>query len=202
MEIKITRKLLKNHRKNKHEIPVLEYELNQMKTTDYGIGNSTIFDYRDGYARPQSVVGFDRERYERREKALERKKDEAKAVENWINSIEDGQTRCVFRMRYIDGMEWVKIAVQTGYGGAATIQGNAFAMLILKNRHKIKIVRSVRSIRCRIIIGQKAEPKRPTILIILQPRISVSLTLPYQTINSKACRETGISVHSSMAEQQ
>lgn len=118
MEIKITRKLLNEYKKIKHEIPILQYELNEMKTTDAGIGNSTIFDYRDGYARPQSVVGFDWPRYERRKKILDRKKEKLKAVEKWIDSIEDGQTRCVFRMRYIDGMEWVKIAAQTGYGGS------------------------------------------------------------------------------------
>ena len=117
MEIKITRKLLNEYKKTKHEIPVLEYELKEMKTTDAGIGNSTIFDYRDGYARPQSVVGFDWPRYERRKKVLERKKEELKAVEKWIDSIEDGQTRCVFRMKYIDDMNWIKIAAQTGYGG-------------------------------------------------------------------------------------
>ena len=117
MEIKVTRKLLNEYKKIKHEIPILQYELNEMKTTDAGIGNSTIFDYRDGYARPQSVVGFDWPRYERRKKILDRKKEELKAVEKWIDSIEDGQTRCVFRMKYIEDMNWIKIAAQTGYKG-------------------------------------------------------------------------------------
>lgn len=118
MEIKITRKLLENYKKTEREIPILEYELHDMKTTDSGIGNSTIYDYRDGYAKPQSVVGFDWPLYEHRKKVLERKKEEQRAVREWIKSIEDGQTRCVFRMRYIEGMEWVKIAAQTGYGGS------------------------------------------------------------------------------------
>ena len=38
------------------------------------------------------------------------KKAKARAVEEWINDIEDGQIRCVFRMYYIDGMSWLKIA--------------------------------------------------------------------------------------------
>ena len=117
MEIKITKKLLNGYKKTLWEIPILEYELHDLKTTDAGVGNSTIFDYRDGYGRPQSVVGFDRERYEKKERALERKKEEVKAVKEWIEAIEDGQTRCIFRMRYIDGMEWVKIAAKTRYGG-------------------------------------------------------------------------------------
>lgn len=117
MEIKITRKLLENYKKIEREIPILEYELKDMQTTDSGIGNSTIYDYRGGYAKPQSVVGFDWPLYEHRKKVVERKKEELKAVKKWINSIEDGQTRCVFQMKYIDGMNWVKIAAKTGYKG-------------------------------------------------------------------------------------
>lgn len=115
MNIKVTRKLLDDYRKIKREIPLLETELKEMRETDSGIGNSTIFDYRTGQARPQSVIGFDWERYEKREAKLERKKEKSKAVEEWINNIEDGQTRCVFRMFYIDGMTWEKIAIKMGY---------------------------------------------------------------------------------------
>lgn len=118
MDIKMTKKLLDDYKKIKKEIPILEFELREMQTTDAGIGNDTIFDYRDGYPKPQSVVGFDWPLYEHRKKVIERKKEKLKAVEEWINSIEDGQTRCVFRMRYIDGMAWVKIAAKTRYGGS------------------------------------------------------------------------------------
>ena len=117
MDIKMTKKLLDDYKKIKKEIPILEYELREMQTTDAGIGNDTIFDYRDGYPKPQSVVGFDWPLYEHRKKIIERKKEKLKAVEEWINSIEDGQTRCVFRMKYIDDMNWIKIASKTGYKG-------------------------------------------------------------------------------------
>lgn len=117
MEIKITRKLLNDYKKIEREVPILEYELEQMRTTDAGIGNSTIYDYRDGYGRPQSVIGFDRELYEKRERALNNKKEQLKAIKKWISSIEDGQTRCIFQMKYIDGMNWIKIAAKTGYKG-------------------------------------------------------------------------------------
>ena len=43
-------------------------------------------------------------------KALEEKKAQAEAVEKWIQEIEDGQTRCVFSMFYINGMSWLKIS--------------------------------------------------------------------------------------------
>lgn len=119
MDIKMTRKLLDNYRKTKKEIPMLEAELQDMQEGDNGFGNSTIFDYQTGYPRPQSVVGFDWPLYESRKKALDRKRSEVMAVEKWINFIEDGQTRCVFRMFYIDGMSWDKIAVKTGYSSSS-----------------------------------------------------------------------------------
>ena len=113
----ITRKLLDEYREmvKKKEIPLLEAELRNMLTSDAGLGSSTIFDYRTGQGRPQSVVGFDWDKYEHRQVMLERKKARAKAAEDWIESIEDGQTRCVFRMFYKDGMAWEKIADKTGY---------------------------------------------------------------------------------------
>ncbi len=117
-KIRITRQLLDDYRKLKREIPLLRAELHDMKQGDNGFGNSTIFDYRTGFPMPQSVIGFDWELCEHREKVLERKEAKVKAVEDWINAIEDGQTRCVFRMFYIDGMSWEKIAVKTGYANS------------------------------------------------------------------------------------
>lgn len=112
---KITRKLLEDYRRLKREIPLLELELQEMKKGDNGFGNSVILDYRTGEPRPQNIVGFDWPLYEYREKVLAGKKAKVKAVEKWIEAIEDGQTRCVFRMFYLDGMTWEKIAAKTGY---------------------------------------------------------------------------------------
>ena len=116
--VKITKKLLSDYRKIKRSIPLLETELREMKETDAGIGNSTVFDYRTGYGRPQSVIGFDGDLYTRREKTLEKKKEQVRAVEQWINQIEEGQARYVFKMFYINGMTWEKIALKTGYSNS------------------------------------------------------------------------------------
>lgn len=118
MGIKITRKLLDDYRRLKREIPILELELEAMKQGDNGFNNSTVFDYRDGYPKPQSVVGFDWPLYERRKKILDAKKAKVKAVEKWIEQIDDGQTRCVFKMFYQEGMTWEKIAAKTGYANS------------------------------------------------------------------------------------
>ena len=116
--VKITKKLLGDYRKIKRSIPLLETELQEMKETDAGIGNSTVFDYRTGYGRPQSVIGFDGDLYIRRKKTLEKKKEQVRAVEQWINQIEEGQARYVFKMFYINGMTWEKIALKTGYSNS------------------------------------------------------------------------------------
>lgn len=114
MEIKVTRDLLDHYRKLKQEIPVLEMELQMMKNTEAGLGNDTIFDYKTGYPRPQSVVGFDQKKYDRRKNTLECKKEKVKVMDQWIDDIKDGQTRCVFRMFYKQGMTWKAIAKQIG----------------------------------------------------------------------------------------
>ena len=106
MGIKVTRDMLDRYRKLKQEIPVLELELLMMKNTEAGLGNDTIFDYQTGYPRPQSVVGFDQKKYDRREKILERKKEKVKAMDQWIDDIKDGQTR--------QNMTWKAIAKQIG----------------------------------------------------------------------------------------
>lgn len=111
----MTKKKLDEYRKLKREIPFLEAELKELWNTDKGMGNSVIMDYSDGFPRPQSVVGFDQDRYDRRKMILNNKKKKVEEVEEWIDSIEDGQTRCVFRMFYVDGMKWERIAVKTGY---------------------------------------------------------------------------------------
>lgn len=130
MTIKITRKLLDSYRRIKREIPILEAEIEGLAHTDAGIGNSVIMDYREGYPRPQSVVGRDMELYERRKAELRKKQEKVKAVEDWINAIEDGQTRCVFRMRYIDGMCWTKIAEKTGY-----VKSPDYPRIVLRDRY-------------------------------------------------------------------
>ena len=114
-KIKITRKLLDNYRKLKRERPVLGLELDEMMNGEAGLGNSTIFDYSTGFARPQSVVGFDQERYDRRKRTYEYKSEQVSAVDNWIQNIEDGQTRYVFKAFYQQGLTWEKIAEKTGY---------------------------------------------------------------------------------------
>lgn len=114
-EVKITRKLLDNYKKLKRELPFLEYELDELWETDKGLGNSVILNGKSGSKKPETVVGFDYEKYNRRKKSLAKKKKQVAAIEKWIDDIPDGQTRCVFKMFYRDGMTWERIATKTGY---------------------------------------------------------------------------------------
>lgn len=117
MGIKITKKLLQDYDKVKKEIPLLRVEINEMQHTDAGIGSSTVLDYREGFPRPQAVVGFDHEKFERRKKRLKEKEQQVAVVEEWIENIEDDRTRMVFEMFYIKKYGWVKIAKRIGYPG-------------------------------------------------------------------------------------
>lgn len=132
-EIKITRKLLDNYKKLKREIPILGLELDEMKNGEAGLGNSVILDGRTGINRPQSVVGFDQERYDRRKRTYEHKKEQAAAVDNWIQNIEDGQTRYVFKAFYQQGMTWEKIAEKTGYS-----QSPDYPRLMIRDKYLMK----------------------------------------------------------------
>jgi len=116
--VEMTRAKLDGYRKLVQEIPILECELRELWLTDKGMGNSVIINGKNGSKKPESVVGFDHERYNRRKESLQRKKEEARAIREWIEAIEDGQTRCVFRMFYVDGMTWERIASKTGHRGS------------------------------------------------------------------------------------
>lgn len=115
VKTKMTKELLESYRKLKAEIPLLEAELSEMLHTNAGIGQDTVMDYKTGYPKALNITGFDQKLYDRRKHALSVKLAKVKAVEDWIDAIEDGQTRIIFRLYYIDGMSWARIAEKTGH---------------------------------------------------------------------------------------
>ena len=90
------------HRSNLAEIKELQYKLEHLAGDESLIGNSVILDYRKGYPRPQSVVGYDyaleKSRRERWTKRIGELQAEVDAVEVWIEAIPDSLTRRCFRM--------------------------------------------------------------------------------------------------------
>jgi hypothetical protein len=77
------------------------------------IGNDVVFDYSRGYPMPQSVVGFDQDKYERlQERDLNRKErleKECEEIEQFVDAIQDSITHRIFRKYYIDGWRSVKL---------------------------------------------------------------------------------------------
>lgn len=113
--MEMTIKRLESYQRLMQEITILRYELNEMNTTDEGLGNSVIKDYSKGFERPQAVVGFDGERYRRKRQLLDKKEAEAAEIRNWVEAIEDTITRKVFEYYYLEGLPWKEIAKRLGY---------------------------------------------------------------------------------------
>lgn len=132
MTERITKKMLKDYAKTQREIPLLRAELNTMINSEYGLGNSVIIDYSRAIPTPQGIVGFDQERYDRRRAILEKKEGLVAAVDRWIDEIEDIETRKVFEMRYVKGMNWTKIAKNLGYASTD------YARIVIRDRYLIK----------------------------------------------------------------
>lgn len=134
-KIKITKKLLDEYRKMlKRDIPLLEYELEEMWMTEKGMGNSVILNGKNGTKKPETIVGFDQERYNRRKQALQNKKEKAQAVKKWIEDIEDVCVRNTFREYYTNGRNWEQVAMKVGYAGKADYVRITFRDKFLKEQ--------------------------------------------------------------------
>lgn len=107
----MTRERLAAYRSNKAEILELDYMLQNRWKSDTMIGNDVVFDYSRGYPMPQSVVGFDQEKYERLQdrdlKRKERLERECEEIEQFVEAIQDSMTHRIFRSYFVDGRKAV-----------------------------------------------------------------------------------------------
>ena len=112
--MEITKELLQGYRSKKDEIVELDWVLRHRWQDEGMIGNNVVFDYRKGYPRPQSVVGFDYDRYDRLQDRDNAKKalleQECAEIEEFVESIPDSLTRRIFRMSFIDGRKQKYVA--------------------------------------------------------------------------------------------
>ena len=110
----MTREQLEQYRSNMEEIKELTYKLEHLGEGDSLIGNDVVFDYRTGYPKPQSVVGYDYELEARRRERLENLRAKIQAecdnVEEFIFGISDGRTRRIFRLYFLEGLSQEKVA--------------------------------------------------------------------------------------------
>lgn len=116
MAVKVTRAMIQKYVKTRNDVKLLERELYEMRTSDKGLGNSVILDGSKRYPPvPQTIVGFDSEKYENRRLQMQHKAEQCAAVEKWIEEIEDIQTRQVFEFRYLKELKWEMVSKKMGY---------------------------------------------------------------------------------------
>lgn len=110
----MTKGQLEAYRSKKAEIGELVYRLNHFDDNGSMIGSDVVMDYRTGYPRPQSVVGYDYKRADRLmhtyQSRIARLREECLEVEQWVEAIPDSLTRRIFRMYYVEGMTQQRIA--------------------------------------------------------------------------------------------
>ena len=110
----MTKEMLQSYRSKKDEIAELDWVLRHRWQDEGLIGNNVVFDYRKGYPRPQSVVGFDYDRYDRLQDRDNAKKalleQECEEIENWVEEIPDSLTRRIFRLTFIQGRKQKEVA--------------------------------------------------------------------------------------------
>ena len=110
----MTKEMLQSYRSKKDEIAELDWVLRHRWQDERLIGNDVVFDYRKGYPRPQSVIGFDYDRYDRLQDIDNEKKSlleqECEEIENWVEEIPDSLTRRIFRLTFIQGRKQKEVA--------------------------------------------------------------------------------------------
>lgn len=96
----------------KKEIKQIEERIKEIDDTFLSANRINGMRYEKRLSNPQEQRMILIEKYDKR---LEEKKDEAlkelMKIENFIDSINDPEIRMIFRYRYIELMEWNKIAM-------------------------------------------------------------------------------------------
>lgn len=103
----MTEERLSMYRSNNEEIKEIKRKLRDLGKGDDLTDNSVIMDYRKGYPQPQAVVGKNMSLYWKRRNRytnlLEKLEVEQDEIEEFIVTIEDGITRRIFQLRFLDG---------------------------------------------------------------------------------------------------
>lgn len=114
----MTKKRLEEYRDDKKRIGNITYKLNHIKDGDNLVGNSVIKDYRTGYPRPQSVVGFDREKYEKEKARLEDEKArlerKCEEVEAFLDTVQESRMKDILEKYYKEGKTQEQVAEEMG----------------------------------------------------------------------------------------
>ena len=108
----MTKEELSSYYNLKKEIKQIEERIKEIDDTFLSANRINGMRYEKRLSNPQEQRMILIEKYDKR---LEEKKDEAlkelMKIENFIDSINDPEIRMIFRYRYIELMEWNKIAM-------------------------------------------------------------------------------------------
>nr|DAE53257.1 MAG TPA: TrfB transcriptional repressor protein/DNA Complex-turn-helix, complex, transcription.5A [Caudoviricetes sp.] len=103
----MTRERLEAYRSNRQEIMELEFMLHNRWKSESMIGLDTILNYSRGFPAPETVAGFDQDRYERlQNRDMLRKtylEEECRAVEEFIGEIQNSLIRRIFQLYFTYG---------------------------------------------------------------------------------------------------
>ena len=114
----MTKERLKKLRALLKEAEHLEEEIRDLpfRTGDYVADSAK--DYRTGYPRVITIRGYSTKEYYRlkrkQESALRKIQDEIAELENWLDGVEDPQTRDILRLIYIKGLTQEQAAEELG----------------------------------------------------------------------------------------
>ncbi|MCO7124158.1 hypothetical protein NIA71_19760 [Ihubacter massiliensis] len=79
-------------------------------------------DYRTGFPRTILIRGYSTEQYDRLKRRLNEKlcsiQSEISKLEQWLDGVEDPQTRDILRLQYVNGLTQEEIAEELGYSRA------------------------------------------------------------------------------------
>lgn len=110
----MTAERLKKYRSNAEEIKELQARLDSLLEGDNMIDHDVIIDGSKGYPRPQAIVGINYESYKKQRKRTEalisQLQSENDNINEFVFGIEDGITRRIFAMYYLDGFTQHEIA--------------------------------------------------------------------------------------------
>lgn len=105
------------YRNNQEEIRELKYKLQHLGEGDSLIRNDVVFNYRNGFPKPESVVGYNyeleakrRRRYKDQIAKLEAEQDN---IEEYVFGIRDSRTRRIFQLYFLEGLTQEQVGAQT-----------------------------------------------------------------------------------------
>lgn len=109
----MTRQRLEQYMSNRVEIKELTYRLNHLGEDGSFIVSDTIKDYRKGYGQPQAIRGYTLDLETKCRKRIEdqiaKLRAEQDNIEEWVFGIQDGLTRRIFQLHFLDGRTQQKV---------------------------------------------------------------------------------------------